>query len=363
MNDATTQQRHGCPDEGTLRAFHDHQAPNHAAIAQHVRECLTCARTMREVRANAALASSRIGLLDDAAPQAVQPAVVALDPPMRRRGPRRLAAAGTAAAVGAVLVVTPVGQSVAKNVLEAFRSKEVVAVEVTTADAQQTALVLGQLGTAPTESAEPALRQVASVQAAQQLVPFRVAQPAAADLPAGVNATPEVTVSDGHDAQFVFSAARTRAYLKQQGSNLAVPDGLDGERLTISVPSAVALNYSGIGGKRLVVGTAEPVGARAEGAMSLAQLRDFLLQVPGVPKSVTNQLGDVDPLRGSLPIPVPVDVVKGEDATVAGHQAVQMSQQGLGAGLVWAEDSRLVGVAGSYDEKVIATLAAAVAQP
>ncbi len=349
-----------CPDEGTLRAFLDRADENHAALAAHVRGCLDCRRTVRELRLNADTVSSALAALDD---EFAVPAVAgladrsyaAIDPPVRKRRWGRLATGAAAVALTVGLVITPAGQAVAGGFLSLFHSRSVAAVTLTSSDATQVAGVMSMLGvTAGTPSSD--FTTLGSVAEAQGKVSFQIAAPRTSDLPSGL-AAPTVLYLPKSSITVTFDAAKTAAYLESTHSKVAVPAGLDGEKLVLHFPDAVALTYKGAGDKELVVVSAGAFEASTEGPLDVNALRDFLVNVPGVPTSLTNQLGSVDLTSGVLPVPIPIDEVSGTKTTVNGHDAILVVSSGLGAGVVWQANSRITGVIGSYSSDAILKIA------
>lgn len=350
-----------CPDEGTLRAFLDRADDDHASLAAHVRGCLDCRRTVRALRLNADTVSGALALLDD---DVAAPAVAgvadrsseAIDPPVRKRRWGRLATGAAAVALTVGLVVTPAGQAVAGGFLNLFHSRSVAVVTLTSSDASQVAGVMSVLGvTAGTPSSD--FTTLGSVAEAQGKVAFQIATPRTSDLPSGVASTPSVRYLPNSSMTVTFDAAKTASYLQSTHSKVQVPAGLDGEKLVLKFPDAVALTYSGSGEKELMVVSAGAFEASTVGPLDVAGLRDFLVNVPGVPTSLTDQLGSVDLTSGVLPVPIPIDQVSGTKTTVNGHDAILVVSSGLGAGVVWQSDNRITGVIGSYPSDSILKIA------
>lgn len=362
-----------CPDAGTLRAYIDHEAPEHDQITQHVRSCLPCTRTIRTLRAQAATTASAMNALDRATP--VQAAAVGtpntVEPPARRRFGRSARALMAAASVGAVTVVTlstPAGRAVAANALDVFRSKAVVGVEVTSADAELTMQAFSSLGAPVAGNSEDySPTMVKTLDQAKAMVRLDVATPAANLLPAGMDDVPdEIAVFRKSEMTFVFSEAKTRAHLKQYGSeNMTIPAGYDGTKLVVTFPDAVGVIYAKDGAKdqssAIVVGTAAPVEARTDKGLSLTQLQDFLLGLPDIPKPVVYELSQMDIAKGGLPIPVIGDYVKGDETKVNGHPAVRFRAAGTAAYIVH-DGPRIVGVGGMYDDDVVKPIAQQIAR-
>jgi hypothetical protein len=349
-----------CPDEGALRAFLDRTDENHEALSAHVRDCLDCRRTVRELRLNADTVSNALAVLDDefAAPSVAglsDRSYEAIDPPVRKRRWGRLATGAAAVALTVGLVITPAGQAVAGGFLGLFHSRSVAAVTLTSSDASEVAGVMSMLGvTAGTPSSD--FTTLGSVAEAQGKVSFQVATPRTSDLPSGL-AAPTVLYLPKSSVTVTFDAAKTAAYLQSTNSKVPVPAGLDGEKLVLHFPDAVALTYKGPGDKELMVVSAGAFEASTSGPLDVNALRDFLVNVPGVPTSLTDQLGSVDLTSGVLPIPIPVDQVSGTKTTVNGHDAILVVSSGLGAGVVWQANSRITGVIGSYSSDAVLKIA------
>lgn len=350
-----------CPDKGTLRAFLDRADDDHAALAAHVRGCLDCRRAVRELRLNAAVTSDALSLLDAPAatvvPHRADDPYELVDPPVGKRHWGRIASGAAAVALAVGLTLTPTGQAVAGGLLNLFHSKSVTEVTISNADARQVATVLQKLGVT-TGTPSSSFAPVASLAEAQTKVAFPVATPRPADVPAGLAATPTVGYLAKSDLTVTFDAARTTAYLQASGSTTQVPAGLDGETLVLHFPDAVALEYKGAKDSMLMVVSAGAFEASTTGPLDVNQLRDFLLKVPGIPTSLTNQLGHVDLAAGALPLPIPVDQVRGTKTTVNGHSAVLVASSGIGSAVAWQSGERLTGVAGTYGSDVVLKVAA-----
>src|SRR5438105_8737640 len=100
-----------------------------------------------------------------------------------------------------------------------------------------------------------------------------------------------------------------------------------------------------------MVGQAGQITAGVEGNVTLDELRDFLLGLPGLPADTVSQLRAVGDWRTTLPIPVPVDKVAWQPTTVGGASALMLSDRGgLGGGVLWQRDGHIYGVAGTVGQ-------------
>ena len=74
-------------------------------------------------------------------------------------------------------------------------------------------------------------------------------------------------------------------------------------------------------------------------------VRDYLLSLPGLPDGLAAQLRDLsEDEDGTLPLPVPAELVTSSTADVDGKSAtVLTSRDGLFAAVVWVEDGVMTG--------------------
>ena len=87
-------------------------------------------------------------------------------------------------------------------------------------------------------------------------------------------------------------------------------------------------------------------------------MRDYLLSLPGLPPGLADQLRDLSEDGGTLPLPVPADLVTTSTADVDGVEAtVLASRNGLFAGVVWVEDGVMTGVAGTLSSEELLSVA------
>ena len=364
-----------CLEEGELRAWIDGAAADQAAVGAHVDGCAACRAVAEELRGNAELAAAATGVLAPARPlqaaqvEAARERVTAAarwpathSSPAARPRRRGLPAAGSgtrlargwlAAAVtgvlALVLVATPAGRSAASSFLAQFRSQRFAVVTFDPSQAGDPAATLRQLGVVGGDlgGVEPA--PVATPAAASRLVGFPVALPDAAALPSGVDPRPRIVVSPARQLRFTLDAAKVGRYLEAHGrSGASVPAGLDGATLVANVPAAALLEYvAADGSPRLMVGQSRELTASVQGAVTLEALREFLLDLPGLPPQTVRQLRAIGDWRDTLPLPVPADRIDWRSTTIHGVQGLLLGERnGLGSAVIWQRDGRIYGVAG-----------------
>jgi hypothetical protein len=284
--------------------------------------------------------------------------------------PWRVAAAGIAAALALSFVVafTPQGNSAAAAFLAQFRSQQVTAVAITPqsqADIIRSMNALGNLGTLqvpgatasaqaqPAAVARQAAAQSRTVSAAEaaQTVGFALVTPDPASLPAGFGKTPTIKVSPASQLRFTFDKAKAQAYYQSTGHpDVSLPDKFNGASLSVSIPSAALLDYGSATSSRdeLIVAQAGELVVDVQGNVSLPEMRDFLLGLPGLPPAVVSQLRQIQNWNETLPIPVPVDQVNWQPASINGSPGLLLKDNsGAGSAAVWHADKHLYAVAGT----------------
>jgi hypothetical protein len=371
-----------CLEEGELRAWIDGEAADQAAAGAHVDGCAACRAAAEELRGNAELAAAATGVLAPARPlrsvqvEAARERVVAAAPwpatapdpaappardgQARRPAPRRrgLVPAGRArgwlaAAVtgllALVLVATPAGRGAASSFLAQFRSQRFAVVTFDPAQADNLPATLRQLGTVQGDLQGMEPDPVATPAAASRLVGFPLSLPDEAALPAGVDPRPHIQVSPARQLRFTLDAAKVGRYLEAHGrAATEIPAGLDGATLVANVPAAALLQYQAADGiPRLVIGQSRQLTASVQGGVTLEALREFLLDLPGLPPQTVRQLRAIGDWRDTLPLPVPADRIDWRSTTIHGVQGLQLGERnGLGSALIWQRDGRIYGVAG-----------------
>jgi hypothetical protein len=282
--------------------------------------------------------------------------------------PWRIAASGLAAALvlSLLVAVTPEGRALASGFLAQFRSEQITAIEVTpqTQSAIMTTLnSLGNLGTVKfpggqTGRPEAAVRsateqaKTVSLVEASQAIGFALETPDPAMLPAGLDKTPRVQVIPASQVRFTFDKTKASNYFKSTGhAEVSLPDKFDGASLVVSIPSAALLQYgsSSSGAKEaLIVGQAGELVVDVEGKVSLDEMRDFLLGLPGLPSTVVNQLRQIKNWNQTLPIPIPVGQVNWQSTSFNGNQGLLLNDNsGVGSAAIWYQGGHMYGLAGS----------------
>ena len=356
------------PSEGVLRRLVDEPAGVTDDDRAHIAGCPTCLRALDAARADAqlvgaALAAAGPGTVDTDAAWARFSATAAAAPPVAVTS-RPAATPGrwrttlrrpAVAALSAVVVLTGAGVAAANDWLPIFRTEQVAPLEVTSTELVQVP-DLSAYGDVEFVQ-EPHTQQVADAESAAGYTGLDV--PEVTDLPEGVTGDPTYQVADVVSATFTFSAEKAAQAAAADGEVLPPPPaGLDGSRLRLQAGPAAATVWSQPTGIPTLVDARAVAPTVDSSGVPFETVRDYLLSLPGLPDGLADQLRDLSADGGTLPLPVPAELVTTSTADVNGAEAtVLTSRNGLFAGVVWVEDGVMTGVAGSLSADELLSVA------
>ncbi len=184
--------------------------------------------------------------------------------------------------------------------------------------------------------------------------------PKVAKLPAGVSSTVTYAATAKAVAVFTFSKDKAASAASGTGKNLpALPAGMDGAQMTVTVGPAVAEVYGNMTAPKagsdptqagvpqlFIVKSTAPVASSTQ--VSVKQLQDYLLSVPGISPELTKAIKALDPNGTTLPVPVPVEYATSSKVTVQGVAGVAVGDNtGVGAGVIWVKGGAVYAVAGT----------------
>ncbi len=353
------------PADGVLRRLLDEPAGVAEAERRHVAGCASCLAGLTAARDDAALVGAAlVGAPVDAAPADAPvdlPAAWArlsaattgagatrAPAPASPRGGAGLVRRPAVAALAVGVVLAGAGTAAANDWLPIFRTEEVAAIGLSSADliALPDLAAYGEVEV----SGDGDLRQVPDAAAAEE--ESGLAAPEVDVLPAGIGGEPEYRVGGQVTATFTFSADRAAQAAAEAGETLPPPPpGLDGSSVRLVAGPGVAQVWtSSSGAPGLVVGRAVAPSAFSSSGLPFETVRDYLLALPGLPDDVAAQLRTFTADGSTLPLPVPVDSVTTATAEVDGVEAtVLATRDRTMAAVVWARDGAVTAVAGSLD--------------
>jgi hypothetical protein len=279
--------------------------------------------------------------------------------PILRPTSRPVVGVLAAATVILALVVTGVAQGLF------FRPQSVQVVPVSVADLQSLN-GLGDFGTL-TWSNKPEPQLVTSAAEAAKVSGLHV--PVVGTLPSGVSSNVTYAAMPAAVGVFTFDAAKAAAAAASAGKTLpAMPAGMDGSKLTVTVGPAVveifgnlnagaASDASQLSLPQLVVGSSSAPVVTSSG-VTTQQLEDYLLSLPGVSPKLAAAIRAVKDPSTTLPIPIPIEYATSETVTVQDVDGVAVGDNtGLGAGVIWIKGGVIYGVAGTLKQDVILGIA------
>src|SRR4029077_3419636 len=160
--------------------------------------------------------------------------------------------------------------------------------------------------------------------------------PKVATLPAGVSSTVTYAAMGQATAVFTFSSAKAAAAAAQAGKTLpALPAGIEGAQLTVTVGPAIAEIYGNMtpppAGSditqaalpQLIVGeTSAPVATSSQ--VTVLQFEHYLLSQPGISPELTAAINAIGDPSTTLPIPIPVEFATSSKVTIQGVQGLAL---------------------------------------
>jgi len=367
------------PSDGTLRRSLDEPVAVDIASREHVATCARCGARVHAMSADAAIVQTMLVARDPAVDVAearsrlarTEAATVGDGATVRqpagqiRQGNRRavrvlggLAAAG----VASVLVVVSGG---AQDFISLFSPTKLAPVPVTAADMRS----LAGLTSYGSVNGGSTISYQAEPDAAAAGIAAGISAPSIADLPAGAPPAPTYSVISGGVVAFTFNADLARAAAARAGGQLpAMPAGLDGSTLSVSIAPAVVVSY-GIdpatflhdgslptGEAFVVVKTRDPTVSST--GVTARQLENYLLSVPGIPAGVASEIHAIGDPTQTIPVPIPVEVASGASVNINGAQGLLIGDStGLGSAVIWQHNGLVYAVAGTLTSSQVLGIA------
>src|SRR5207253_1156414 len=113
-------------------------------------------------------------------------------------------------------------------------------------------------------------------------------------------------------------------------------DQFDGATLVLSLPAAALLEYRRGTEQGLMIGQTSEITAGIDGKVSLDEMREFLLGLPGLSPDTVRQLRDIKDWRNTLPLPVPADKLDWKTIRIDRGDALLFQEKtGLGSAVIW----------------------------
>ncbi|HEY1421726.1 MAG TPA: hypothetical protein VGG90_13590 [Candidatus Dormibacteraeota bacterium] len=387
-------------NDGTLRRMVDDPDARSGADARHLETCADCQSRLDEVSKDAGSIATLLAVPEadvnvarafqrvSSAPQA-QPRF-GFRLPLARPGSRPLilGLAATIAALSLLVVGLAEGGIV-------FAPSTVTPVPITLADMQSLSQ-LSDYGTI-TWTKQPNVQIAASP--AEAKADSGLTVPTVKQLPRGVSSTVTYVATTQAVAVFTFSAAKAAAAAAGSGKTLpALPAGIvDGSTLTVTVGPAVAEIFgdlklpstgavtgsgtqhtgsgttasgttgsgtagAGAGGAgssseipanlpQLIVGESMAPSATASANVTVAQLEQYLVSIPGMSPGLKAALNAIKNPSTTLPIPVPAGFATSSAVDINGTSGLALGDNtGVGSAVIWVKSGLVYAVAGTIKQ-------------
>jgi hypothetical protein len=371
------------PSDGTLRRSLDEPVALDPRARRHLATCPRCAKRLEAMETDAAGAFAMFAAADPSIDvDAARARLAALETSRSaeagtarssvRRAPggvrsaraSRVLAGVAVAALASVVVVVSGG---AQDFLSLFQPKQFAPVAVTSADIRSLA-GLASYGTI--QGGSTPLHIDPEPDAASAGRAAGLTSPAVADLPSGTPATPAYAVIGGATVSFTFDAALARAAASRAGGQLPpMPRGLDGSTLTIAIAPAVVVSY-GLDLAALYQGGGLPSGNTAlvvvasrtptvsSTGVTVQQLENYLLSLPGIPAGVVAELRAIGDPAQTVPVPIPVDLASASTVDVNGARGLLIGDSTqLGSVVLWQHNGVVYAVGGTLSSDQVLGIA------
>lgn len=357
------------PSDGTLRRSLDEPVAVDATNQAHLATCARCAARVRRMSADATAVHAMLGSPEAVVDVATSRARLARSEaetagapgsqwPARRTwsGNRRTSRVMAGIAVAAAASVVLVATGTAQDFLSIFQPSQVTAVPVTAADVRS----LAGLASYGTVTGGSTINFQPEPDAAAAAAAAGLAVPVVATLPAGIPAAPTYAIVSGGMVTFTFGATLARAAAARAGGQLpAMPAGLDGSTLSVSIQPAVVVSYGVDPATLLQGGAGLPSGPAfilvatrtptvTSTGVTARQLEDYLLSVPGIPAEVASEIRAVGNPAVTIPVPIPIDLASGSSVIINGARGLLIGDStGLGSAVVWQHNGVVDAIAGT----------------
>jgi hypothetical protein len=285
--------------------------------------------------------------------------------------PRSRITLATAAliAAAAVFILLPAARALGSQVLQGFRVQRFVPITIDSSQSFRALPDLDALGTV-THASHGRTQPAASVEAASSLAGFQVRLPSS-DI---TSHEPQLMVVEPSSMSFTFDAERAREYAAASGEPaFQIPDRFDGAVLSATIPPVVVAQYGGRPGRfapgpemfgpdSLIVIQGRSPNANVTGRVSLDDMRQQLLSMPGLPQETAAQLRAIDDWTRTMPVPIPRDVGIAREVQVNGNPGLAIADNtGAGGLILWTQGGVVYAVGGGKTADELLRIASTLA--
>jgi hypothetical protein len=92
--------------------------------------------------------------------------------------------------------------------------------------------------------------------------------------------------------------------------------------------------------------------------VTVRQLEDYLLSVPGIPAGVASEIRAVGNPTQTIPVPIPIDLASGSTVTINGARGLLIGDStGLGSAVIWQHNGVVYAIAGTLTSTQVLAVA------
>ncbi|SFR07255.1 anti-sigma factor family protein [Desulfoscipio geothermicus] len=356
-----------CYDEGILQACIDGELNSNQMrkITLHLNQCAACRNKMENLRANDIFVSKNLSIFLSNEPDTdysieTAPIVNKSNPqPVNKKTWRfkqvmkfkKIIATAAAAAVMFTAFSFPAVRSMAGEFLTIFRMEKVQTISVSTEDLKELEKAL-QEGASKVDidnfgSAEVVGKQESvpvTLTEASAAVDFDVKLPQVDGF-----GNPQLQKITGNTVNLKLEVQKVNSLLQTLGSTSLLPDNLDGQHFSLTMPTAIVATYKS-GNARIMITQARSPELKTPANVDALAIRDALLSIPAMPDNLKNQLLAINDWQNTILIPN-IDG-SSREVTVNGTRGVFVdagSRQHNSAGmqfLIWQQDGVIYTISG-----------------
>ncbi|MDD4588278.1 MAG: DUF4367 domain-containing protein [Heliobacteriaceae bacterium] len=358
-----------CPDQGTWQAYLDGEDTGTAALQleQHARECSACQAVIEELAELDAWSSGRLEKYRSSIDRMVSEPHLMADKKanggfsMKSGYKKWIAGVAAAAFLLAGSLNIPQVQQAAADFLSMFRVQKMQMVKISPEQIEQMAQAvkaktgevdLQQLGKVDVSQKQEEIKL--SLSTAQEQLSFALKKPAF--VPPGYNLIEPVTVNTEGKAEFRLEVDQVNSLLQGLGAQRLLPQSLQGQAFTVSMPAGVRLEYLREGERR-GIGLSQFAGPQVTvpSGVDPVELRMALLDLPILPADLRTQLAAIEDWENTLVVPYTED--EAEQLMINGNNAVFSQGHHDTGSLLWVENGVVYQLDGVPDKETALQIA------
>ncbi|HAU32067.1 MAG: Putative transmembrane anti-sigma factor [Desulfotomaculum sp. 46_296] len=300
-----------CYKEGVLQSYLDGELPSFQAneIRNHLEACPACRAELIRLQETGDFVNQKL----KAGAVEISLSTGAVKEKMKQKGAagvfskyrKQFAACFIIAAFAAAFSFSSV-RVLAGNLLNIFRVERIQTINISSQDFAQLdkairtgagQVDINNLGKFEVTGKQETIASI-SLNKAQEAVDFPIRLPG--NPPDGIK--PSLSLNTGAKLCITPDTDQVNQLLKELGSTKLMPEGLDGRKFEIDIPTIVTAQYSAENYK-LMISQGRSPELRAPEGVDVEAIREALLAIPVLPESLRSQLEAIKDWQHTVPVP------------------------------------------------------------